>query len=102
MSAAGENIRKTRKRLKLSIGDVQKLTGISHAHIGKIERGESSPTLDMLQKLANAYNTTISDMIGETHPAIRKSAMLLRQLEKEDIVIILRIIRRLIKKKPEE
>ena len=45
-----------RKRDGLTQRDLALLTGITQANISKIENGQSSPSLETLIKIANAFN----------------------------------------------
>lgn len=47
-----ESIKKRRKELKLSQSYVADLTGLSINTISKVERGETNPTVDVLEKIA--------------------------------------------------
>ena len=38
-------------------------TGVSKAMLGQIERGESSPTIATLWKIASGFNTSLSSLI---------------------------------------
>ena len=44
----GQNLRRLRNSLGLSLDEASKLTGVSKAMLGQIERGESSPTISTL------------------------------------------------------
>lgn len=61
----GDNIRHVREILGLTREQVSTKTGISATHIGSIERDEKNPTIDIVIKLAKAYNVTVSELIGE-------------------------------------
>ena len=45
-------IREQRKKLSLSLNQLSKLSGVSVAHIGRIETGRRVPSTRILQKLA--------------------------------------------------
>jgi len=44
-------------------------TGVSKAMLGQIERGESSPTIATLWKIASGFQTSLSGLIEPTPPA---------------------------------
>lgn len=55
-----------RKRRHWTLADVAKRSGLSAAHLSRIERGERTPTLGVLFRLARAYDVSVSELIGET------------------------------------
>lgn len=54
------HLKSKRKRRKLSLDGTAKLTGVSKAMLGQIERGESSPTIATLWKIASGLDTSFS------------------------------------------
>lgn len=46
-----------------SLDKTAEKTGVSKAMLGQIERGESSPTIATLWKIASGFNTSFSGMI---------------------------------------
>lgn len=55
----GARIRSIRKKKGLSAEVLSELSGVSEGYITKVERGEKSPTLSVLSKLANALEVHI-------------------------------------------
>ncbi len=53
-------LKSQRKRKGLSLDATAKLTGVSKAMLGQIERGESSPTIATLWKIASGLETSFS------------------------------------------
>ena len=47
-----ENLKRIRKENKWSLDTVSDMTGVSKSMLGQIERGESSPTISTLWKIA--------------------------------------------------
>ena len=47
----GEKLKAIRKEMNLSLDTAAKLTGVSKAMLGQIERGESTPTVLTLWKI---------------------------------------------------
>lgn len=72
MAAKGVNIRLKAIRAKagLSLSQSAELTGVSKAMLGQIERGESSPTIATIWKLANGFHLPLSAFIEDTGPTI--------------------------------
>ena len=56
----GERIRLLRNRRSLSLRELAIRSGLSPTAISRIERGESSPTVATLRRLANALNFPVS------------------------------------------
>lgn len=54
----GENIRKIRKKSKLTQKQLGELCGINEANIRKYELGKANPKYETLKKIANALNVT--------------------------------------------
>ena len=51
----GEFLRQARERLDLSMRAVARILGKTHSYLGKVERGEISPSVDTLQVLCKVY-----------------------------------------------
>lgn len=60
----GENIRKERKRQLLTIEKLAELAGITENFLGKIERGDSVPSLPTMDSIARALNVGFDYLIG--------------------------------------
>ena len=58
----GENIRKFRKRLKLTQDELADRVGVTWEMISRYERGENSP-MNKLANIAEALNISISDLV---------------------------------------
>jgi len=63
-----ENIKMIRKRKDLSLEKVAELTGVSKTMIGQIERGESTPTITTIWKIANGLKVSFSTLIDYPKP----------------------------------
>ena len=55
----GSNIRKERKNQMLTIEQLAEKAGITDNFLGKIERGESMPSLPTIDSIACALNVSI-------------------------------------------
>ncbi len=73
--ALASRLRLERRERKWSMQDLAKQSGVSKAMIGRIEKGEVSPTANLLCKLADAFGMTLSTLLaraengqGEHHP----------------------------------
>lgn len=60
----GANLRKIRNAAGLSLSKAADLTGVSKAMLGQIERGESSPTIATLWKIAKGFHLPLTALIG--------------------------------------
>lgn len=57
----GENIRKLRLEKGFSIMKIRELTGLSKSTISDLENDKSSPTVETLQKIAEALGVSVED-----------------------------------------
>lgn len=56
----GQKINKLRLEKKLSMRELGDKVGVSHAHISKLESGINSPSVELLEKLAEYFDIDIS------------------------------------------
>lgn len=61
----GAQIRAFRKKKKLSLIDLSKITGIAASNLSSIELGKSSPTLNTLVKIAAAFRLRAGVFLDE-------------------------------------
>jgi transcriptional regulator with XRE-family HTH domain len=88
----GDRIKELRLRKRQSLQQVADAIGASKAHIWELESNRSkNPSLDLLQKLANHFGTTVSYLIeeGSTNQTqaeafFRRNSNKLGELEDED------------------
>lgn len=58
-------IRVVRLRKKITLNELSKITKLSPGYIADLEKGvKNNPTVDTLEKLANALEISISELIG--------------------------------------
>ena len=62
----GEAMRLVRKKKKLTQRDLAQRTDFSLDSISRWERGERSPTVSDLKKIADALDTSVAFLMGET------------------------------------
>ncbi|KEK24697.1 helix-turn-helix domain-containing protein [Bacillus gaemokensis] len=62
------NLKAIREKEKLSLEKVSQLSGVSKTMIGQIERGESSPTLTTIWKIANGLKISFTSLINNPQP----------------------------------
>lgn len=78
MDIVGINIRRLRKDHNYSLREFGQKIGVSASFLSQVELGKISPSLSKLKDIADALNTTIGLLIGETDyntssPLIRKA-----------------------------
>ena len=59
-----QHLQSVRKGRGLSLDKTAKLTGVSKAMLGQIERGESSPTIATLWKIATGLECSFSSFLS--------------------------------------
>jgi len=64
-SHLAENLKSLRAERGWSLSQCASETGVSKAMLGQIERGESSPTIATLWKIAGGFNLSLSSLLGE-------------------------------------
>jgi len=62
----GERLRALRKSRGLSLDRTAQATGVSKAMLGQIERGESSPTVAVLWRIATGLEVPLSSLLEES------------------------------------
>jgi len=80
MVSFGKKLRECREAKGLSQSEVAKLLGTNHSIIGKYERDEVKPTIDVVKKLADTLDTTVGFLLGESqdHNILKDPNMLKR------------------------
>lgn len=64
LERVGENIRAERERAGLSLSQLAAATGISKAHLVRLEKGGGNPSLEILARIAEALEVTVADLVG--------------------------------------
>lgn len=67
----GEKIIALRKQLKWSQDDLTKKIGTSAPIIGRYEREEITPSIDVAAKITHALNVTVDYLIGQSDHLMR-------------------------------
>lgn len=62
-SRISENLRQIRRGKKLSLDSMAEMTGVSKSMLGQIERGESSPTVATLWKIATGLHISFTALL---------------------------------------
>ena len=66
MDTFGKKLRECREAKKLSQNELAKLIEAHHSIIGKYERDEVKPSIDVVKKIANILDTTVGYLLGES------------------------------------
>ena len=61
----GNRLREIRKSLSISLENASRLTGVSKPMLGQIERGQSTPTVTTLWKIATGLKVPLSSFLQE-------------------------------------
>jgi transcriptional regulator with XRE-family HTH domain len=61
----GANIRAERERAGLSLSQLSQQSGISKAHLVRLENRGGNPSLEILGRIAEALGVTVADLLGE-------------------------------------
>ncbi|WP_430906547.1 helix-turn-helix domain-containing protein [Maribacter sp. 2-571] len=80
MQSFGKKLRERREARKISQNELAKLIEAHHSAIGKYERDEVRPSIDVVVKMADVLDTTVGYLLGETGDAdaLQDPAMLKR------------------------
>ncbi|MEH6403604.1 MAG: cupin domain-containing protein [Sneathiella sp.] len=89
-----KSLKQMRGRLQWSLDRAAKETGVSKAMLGQIERGESSPTISTLWKIATGFSVSLSSLLEyksdneEPLVTLVRDATKLRQTIAEDGMLV--------------
>ena len=70
----GSRIRKIRNEKGISQERLAELTSVSTNYIGIVERGEKSVTIDVLEKIASALDTTFAELLSYSEPLAKNDS----------------------------
>lgn len=62
----GKHLKNIRQNRELSLDEAAEMTGVSKPMLGQIERGQSSPTITTLWKIATGLKVPLSSFLQET------------------------------------
>ena len=85
MISFGKKLRECREAKGLSQSELAKLLNTNHSIIGKYERDEVKPTIDVVKRLADELVTTVGFLLGETKQVnLLKDPTMLKRLNDID------------------
>ena len=61
----GDRLRQLREQKGLSQGDVEKISGLLRCYISRVEHGHTVPSLDSLEKFAQAFDVPLFQLFYE-------------------------------------
>lgn len=73
--ALADNMMLLRKKKELSQAELGKMIGTSGDVIGRYERGDISPSIEAVAKIADALEVSVDYLIGKTKMTLDKSTM---------------------------
>ncbi|HWR44966.1 XRE family transcriptional regulator [Sporomusa sp.] len=76
------NLKRIREEKKLSLEKVADITGVSKSMLGQIERGESSPTINTIWKIAIGLKVSFTSLIN----APQDDAMIVHKSDVEPLI----------------
>lgn len=71
-----QNLKSLRQQKGWSLSEASLKSGVSKAMLGQIERGESSPTIATLWKIATGFDTSFSRLVNTPDPLQTKVALI--------------------------
>ncbi|MBW2963141.1 helix-turn-helix domain-containing protein [Mesonia aestuariivivens] len=71
----GENVATARKKKKLSQSELAKEVGTIAVTIGRYERNEIKPSIDIATKIADALDVSLDYLVGNTDTALEKDLL---------------------------
>src|SRR5258708_16650907 len=74
-----DNMMLLRKKKELSHAELENMIGTSGDEIGRYERGDISPSIEAVAKIADALEVSVDYLIGKTKMEVDKNTM--RRLE---------------------
>ena len=61
----GERVRRERRARKWTLADLSSRTGIKVPNLSRLERGKHTPSLDTLEKVADAFEVPVAALIAQ-------------------------------------
>ena len=69
LASVGERLRAARERVGLTLDQTAELSGLSKAHLSRLESAERQPSIAALLALSDALGTPVSALLGENQDA---------------------------------
>ena len=81
MSGFSEKLRALRRRQKMTQADLAEQLGISKSAVSMYERGNREPELELLERMADLFEVSVSALLGRDEPLLNGDAELTEYLE---------------------
>jgi len=82
MISFGKKLRECRETKNFSQSKLAQEVGLHHSIIGRYERDEAKPTIDVVKRLATTLQTTVGYLLGENEDAsLFKDPSMLQRLK---------------------
>lgn len=65
MQRFGEKLRALRNRQDLTLRQLSDMLGVSHSYVAKMERGEKTPNVEMVLKIARVFDVSTDVLIKD-------------------------------------
>jgi len=106
LAIIGQRIRQARKKLGLTQEQLGERTDLHYSYIGQVERGSKTPSIQTLNKIASALNTSMDyileaqeDYSPHLDNILEKELLnLVRDRNQEDLELIINLTRSIFKR----
>ena len=71
----GSRVAAIRKEKQLSQSELGKRAGISGDIVGKYERGDAMPSIDIAKRMADAFETSLDYLVGNAEEKLDKATL---------------------------
>lgn len=88
-----QNLRFFRKNKGYSQETVARLMNIDRSQISRYENGQDLPSIDLLDKFADLYHTSIDDLVGLGNKRINDLSLLLNCLNDNQMKLMLMLVK---------
>ncbi len=68
MSTIGERLRRTRKARRVTQMELAERTGVAHSTVVRIERGQTKPKIETIEKFAEVLGVDPKGLVFEDEP----------------------------------
>lgn len=99
----GQEVRKRRKALKLTLEQLAERAGMSSNYLGSIERGQVNPSVSTVVAVADGLGVAPGELVGEVQPLGAKGlevAQMFDELAAEMKRVVLLLLRAAMKIRP--
>ena len=81
-----KGLKEIRQKLKISLTDVQRMTGIDANALSRYERGVVRPLSDVVIKIAKALNVTTDELLNGPAPATWELRVIYKKTLEGDVI----------------